>query len=99
MDCFTCWKNAEAAHEVVVAGDATGRVAELRARITRNPKLLGGKPTIRGMRITVGTILGQLAHGHTREEILIDYPYLESDDIQAALRFAYDLYERVEEPH
>jgi uncharacterized protein (DUF433 family) len=49
---------------------------------------MGGKPCIRGMRVTVGMILGMLAAGHTPEEILSLYPYLEADDIRAALEFA-----------
>jgi uncharacterized protein (DUF433 family) len=49
---------------------------------------MGGQPCIRGMRVTVGMILGMLAAGHTAEEILRLYPYLEADDIRAALEFA-----------
>ena len=54
-------------------------------RITLNPAVMGGKPCIRGMRVTVGTIVGLLASGHTRERILADYPYLEPPDIDEAL--------------
>ena len=57
-------------------------------RITRDPDVMGGKPCIRGMRVTVGTILGLLASGHGEEEILEAYPYLESGDIRAALGYA-----------
>ncbi len=57
-------------------------------RITRNPEVMGGKPCIRGMRVTVGTILGLLAGGHDEEEVLEAYPYLESGDIRAALSYA-----------
>ncbi len=57
-------------------------------RITFDPKLMGGKPCIRGMRVTVGMILGLLAHGVTREEILDLYPYLEPEDISACLHYA-----------
>lgn len=57
-------------------------------RITLNPAVMGGKPTIRGMRITVGTIIGLLAAGRSREEILDAYPYLENEDITAALAYA-----------
>ncbi|MCS7064700.1 MAG: DUF433 domain-containing protein [Fimbriimonadales bacterium] len=57
-------------------------------RITRNPRVMGGKPCIRGMRITVGTIVGLLASGYTTEQILAAYPYLEPDDIQEALAYA-----------
>jgi uncharacterized protein (DUF433 family) len=58
------------------------------ARITHNPKVMGGRPCIRGLRVTVGTILGLLAAGQTAEDILSAYPYLEHDDIQAVLAYA-----------
>jgi uncharacterized protein (DUF433 family) len=64
-----------------------GTMPELQ-RITRNPEVMGGKPCIRGMRVTVGTILGLLAYGHGEEEILKAYPYLEPGDIRAALSYA-----------
>ena len=57
-------------------------------RITFDPLVMGGKPCIRGMRVTVGTIVGLIASGASREEILADYPYLEADDITAALSYA-----------
>ncbi|MGH3087783.1 MAG: DUF433 domain-containing protein [Rubrobacteraceae bacterium] len=57
-------------------------------RITHDPDVMGGKPCIRGMRVTVGTILGLLASGHSEEEILKAYPYLEPDDIREALSYA-----------
>ncbi len=57
-------------------------------RITVEPGKMGGRPCIRGMRITVRTVLGQLAAGQTVEQIIADYPYLESEDITAALEFA-----------
>lgn len=57
-------------------------------RITQQPGLMGGKPCIRGMRVTVGMIVGQIGAGHTIEEILADYPYLEREDILHALRYA-----------
>lgn len=57
-------------------------------RITFSPKVMGGKPTIRGMRVTVGTIVGLVAAGHTTAEILDLYPYLEADDITQALAYA-----------
>ncbi|MFM9968874.1 MAG: DUF433 domain-containing protein [Burkholderiales bacterium] len=50
--------------------------------------LLNGKPTIRGMRVTVGMIVRQIGAGHTVENVLADYPYLEREDIQQALRYA-----------
>jgi uncharacterized protein (DUF433 family) len=58
------------------------------ARITHDPAVMGGRPCIRGLRVTVGTIVGLLAAGHSADEILKAYPYLEADDIQAALSYA-----------
>jgi len=57
-------------------------------RITQNPSVMGGKPCIRGMRVTVGMIVGQIGEGVSIEELLSDYPYLERDDIMQALRYA-----------
>lgn len=57
-------------------------------RITLDPDVMGGKPCVRGMRVTVGTILGLLAAGHSEDEILRAYPYLEREDIRAALSYA-----------
>ncbi|MGI0479722.1 DUF433 domain-containing protein [Geminocystis sp. CENA526] len=57
-------------------------------RITLNPEVMGGKPCIRGMRITVGTIVGLMAQGHSKETILKAYPYLEEEDIYQALAYA-----------
>lgn len=57
-------------------------------RITQDPTIMGGKPCIRGMRVTVGMIVGQIGAGHTIEEVLADYPYLEREDILQALRYA-----------
>ena len=57
-------------------------------RITFNPEVMGGKPCIRGMRVTVGTVVGLMASGHTPEEILKAYPYLEIDDIYQARDFS-----------
>ena len=62
--------------------------AVLQARITADPDVCGGKPCIRGMRIRVGDVVGLLAGGMSREEILADYPYLEAADIDAALAYA-----------
>lgn len=56
-------------------------------RITLNPCVMGGKPCIRGMRVTVGLIVGLVATGVSREEILRAYPYLEAEDIPAALSY------------
>jgi uncharacterized protein (DUF433 family) len=57
-------------------------------RITQDPQVMGGKPCIRGLRVTVGVVLGLLADGATREQILADYPYLEADDVRTAVAFA-----------
>ncbi len=57
-------------------------------RITFNPQIMGGKPTIREMRVTVGTIVGLVASGYSTEEILAMYPYLEAEDISEALAYA-----------
>ena len=57
-------------------------------RITQQPEVMGGKACIRGMRVTVGMVVGQIGAGHSVEEILADYPYLERDDIMQALRYA-----------
>jgi uncharacterized protein (DUF433 family) len=59
-------------------------------RITSNDAVMGGKPCIRGMRVTVGMVLGLLATGSSRERILEAYPYLEPEDIDAALAYAAD---------
>lgn len=56
-------------------------------RITVNPDQMGGLPCIRGLRVTVSMVLGQLAAGRTRDEILADYPYLQDEDITAALAY------------
>jgi uncharacterized protein (DUF433 family) len=71
---------------------------DLLQRITRDPAVMGGRPCIRGMRVTVGTILGLLAAGRTNQEILQAYPYLEADDIRAALSYAAWRAEEVELP-
>jgi uncharacterized protein (DUF433 family) len=68
------------------------------ARITFDPNVMGGKPCIRGMRVTVGMIVGMLASGHTREQILDRYPYLESQDIDEALAYAAWRVEEVDIP-
>jgi uncharacterized protein (DUF433 family) len=57
-------------------------------RITFNPEVMGGKPCIRGMRVTVGAIVGLVASGKTVDEVLADYPYLEREDILEALSYA-----------
>ncbi len=57
-------------------------------RITFAPQIMGGRACIRGMRIPVSVILGQLAHGASREEVLAEYPDLEAADVGQALRYA-----------
>lgn len=60
-------------------------------RISVNPAVMGGKPCIRGMRVTVGMILGELGGGTTIDELLAGYPYLDREDILEALRFGASL--------
>jgi len=57
-------------------------------RVTFDPQILGGRACIRGMRIPVSVIVGQIAHGAGEEEILADYPDLEPEDIREALEYA-----------
>lgn len=57
-------------------------------RITQNPDVMGGKACIRGMRVTVGMVVGQIGAGHSVDEILADYPYLEREDVMQALCYA-----------
>ena len=57
-------------------------------RITQRPDVMGGKACIRGMRVTVGMVVGQISSGRTAEEILAEFPYLEREDIYQALRYA-----------
>ncbi len=67
-------------------------------RITFDPKVMGGKPCIRGMRITVGTIVGLVAAGYSTVDILKAYPYLEGEDIREALAYAAWRVEEIELP-
>ena len=57
-------------------------------RITQQPDVMGGKACVRGMRVTVGMIVGQIGEGQSIEDLLVDYPYLEREDIMQALRYA-----------
>jgi uncharacterized protein (DUF433 family) len=57
-------------------------------RVTLDPAVMGGKACIRGMRVTVGTVVGMLAAGRSRQEIVTAYPYLEPEDIGEALKYA-----------
>jgi uncharacterized protein (DUF433 family) len=61
---------------------------QLLDRITQAPGIMGGKACIRGMRVTVGMIVSQVGAGHSIDEILADYPYLEHEDVLQALRYA-----------
>ncbi|MCF0039338.1 DUF433 domain-containing protein [Dyadobacter fanqingshengii] len=67
-------------------------------RITFDPKLMGGKPCIRGMRVTVGTLVGLVASGSTFDDILSAYPYIEIEDIKQALSYAAWRSEEIEMP-
>lgn len=67
-------------------------------RITFDPAVMGGKPCIRGMRVTVGTIVGLFASGRTEKEILDAYPYLQPEDLREALAYAAWRSEEVEVP-
>ena len=68
------------------------------ARITLDPQVMGGKPCIRGMRVTVGTVVGLLAAGHSIAEVLEAYPYLEEEDLREALAYAAWRAEEIEVP-
>ena len=57
-------------------------------RITQRADVMGGKACIRGMRVTVGMVVGQIGAGHSVEDVLADYPYLDREDIMQALRYA-----------
>jgi uncharacterized protein (DUF433 family) len=67
-------------------------------RITFDPNVMGGKPCIRGMRVTVGTLVGLIAAGHSIPKILKTYPYLEEEDIREALAYAAWRAEEIELP-
>ncbi|MEO7299647.1 MAG: DUF433 domain-containing protein [Verrucomicrobiota bacterium] len=67
-------------------------------RIAFNPKVMGGKPCLRGLRVTVGTIVGLVAAGRSHAEILKAYPYLEAGDIVEALSYAAWRSEEIEVP-
>jgi len=58
------------------------------SRITQDPQIMGGKPCIRGKRVTVGMIVGQIGAGRSVEDMLAEYPYLEREDVLEALRYA-----------
>jgi uncharacterized protein (DUF433 family) len=67
-------------------------------RITTSPEVMGGKPCIRGMRVTVGMIVGLVAAGKTVADILALYPYLEEEDVRQSLAYAAWRVEEIELP-
>lgn len=67
-------------------------------RVTVDPVQMGGVPCIRGLRVTVSMVLGQLAAGRTVDELLGDYPYLEREDVTAALEYAAAIVNQREVP-
>lgn len=67
-------------------------------RITFNQDIMGGKPCIRGLRVTVGTIVGLIASGHDRKDVLNLYPYLDTEDIDQALAYAAWRAEEIDVP-
>jgi uncharacterized protein (DUF433 family) len=67
-------------------------------RITRNPEVMAGKHCLRGMRVTVGTVVGLVASGHSDAEILAAYPYLQAEGIRQALAYAAWRVEEIEVP-
>ena len=73
-------------------------IPESLTRITRDPEVMGGRPCLRGLRVTVGTIVGLVAAGRSTGQILELYPYLEEDDIREALTYAAWRVEEVEVP-
>jgi uncharacterized protein (DUF433 family) len=68
------------------------------SRITMDPAVMGGKPCVRALRVTVGTLVGLMASGHSNQEILKAYPYLEEEDLRQALAYAAWRVEEVEVP-
>ena len=67
-------------------------------RISFDPEVMGGKPCIRGLRVTVGTIVGLIASGHSADTIIKLYPYLEEEDIREALAYAAWRAEEIDVP-
>ena len=67
-------------------------------RITLDPTVMGGKPCIRGLRVTAGTLVGLVASGYSIDDILAAYPYLEADDIWQSLAYAAWRIEEIELP-
>ncbi len=67
-------------------------------RIQFSPQIMGGKPSIRGMRISVGAVVGLVASGYSTDKILELYPYLEKEDIRQALEYAAWRADEMEQP-
>ncbi len=67
-------------------------------RMTMAPEVMGGKPCIRGLRVTVGAVVGLIASGHSEDEILQLYPYLELEDLRESLAYAAWRVEEIEVP-
>ena len=67
-------------------------------RITFDPEVMGGKPCIRRLRVSVGTVVGLIASGYSTDEVLKLYPYLEEEDIREALAYAAWRAEEIEVP-
>lgn len=67
-------------------------------RITFDPTVMGGKPCLRGLRVTVGTVVGLVASGYSTDAILAAYPYLEADDVREALAYAAWRAEEIDVP-
>lgn len=78
--------------------DSDGAEMPQLTRITRDPAVMGGKPCIRGMRVTIEIVVGLVAAGRTRDDILREYPYLDAEDIAEALSYAAWRAEEVEVP-
>ncbi|MGB8907341.1 MAG: DUF433 domain-containing protein [Candidatus Cybelea sp.] len=71
-------------------------IVESLDRVTQRPEVMGGRACIRGMRVTVGMIVGMIGAGHSVEDVLAGYPYLEREDVMQALRYAVWLAEERE---
>lgn len=82
----------------ITSTEIPGMTVQSLTRITLNSEVMGGKPCIRGLRVTVGTVVGLLAAGRTIEAILQAYPYLEREDIYEALSYAAWRADEIEVP-
>ena len=82
----------------LTARGTDGILYTMNKRITFDVSVMGGRPCIRGMRVTVGTVVGLVASGHSREQILELYPYLEDADIADALEYAAWRAEEIDVP-